>query len=81
MEPTNENKAITPYSFTLTFRVGGLVDSSLSPEETREKLHEELSLFYGDDGYELIDFREATPEEVLTYRKYLEENLEDETIN
>lgn len=74
-----DNKELAiPFSFTLQFKVGGIVDSTLAKDETLEKLHAELSAFYGDDGYEIVDFREATADEVETYKKYIDgTDLED----
>lgn len=78
----NQDGPMVTYAFTLAFKVGGVVDSRLTTEATREKLSAELSDFYGPDGYEILDFHEATPDEVMAYKNFMmSEEDEDVTIN
>lgn len=83
----NDNKEqtgpMTTFAFTLSFKVGGVVDSPYSQEETLSKLSAELTDFYGPDGYEILDFHVATEDEIMAYRAFMsmsnDEN--DVTIN
>jgi hypothetical protein len=68
---TTETTAVTSYSFTMTFTVGGIVDSTYTMEETLANLKRELSEFYGPDGFELTEFRVANEDELAVYRKFL----------
>jgi len=71
---------VQTYAFTLSFKVGGVVDSSLGLDETLSKLHAELTEFYGEGAYEVIDFHAATEEEILAYTTFMSQD-EDVTIN
>jgi hypothetical protein len=73
--------AVETYSFVLSVKVGGVVDSTLSVDETKAKLSAELSDFYGEDGYELIEFHPASDEEKAQYAKIIaEEFLQSEEL-
>lgn len=85
MNDNTEPTEIVSYSFTLSFKVGGLVDSNLDKDITLAKLTEELTDFYGPEGFDIVDFRVATEDEQELYRKYLADELTSEasesTIN
>lgn len=85
MNDNTKPTEIVSYSFTLSFKVGGLVDSNLDKDITLAKLTEELTDFYGPEGFDIVDFRVATEDEQELYRKYLADELTSEasesTIN
>lgn len=80
MNDNKTNKTINTYSFTISFKVGGIVDSILDLEGAKAKLSAELTDFYGEEGFEIIDFHVSTPEEIAEYAAFLADNT-DETIN
>lgn len=69
------------YAFVFRFKVGGLIDSPLSHEDSLTKLKEELTQFYGTEGVEILEFRKATDEEVSAYHEYIEAEETPATIN
>lgn len=77
---TEQTGSVNTYSFTLSFKVGGVVDSSLDLDGALGKLKDELTDFYGEDGFEVQDFHVATTEEIEAYKAFLVPD-DDVTIN
>lgn len=81
----NDNTSTTDkvtYAFTLSFKVGGVIDFSADPEAARNELIKELDAFYGSDGYDILDFHAATEVETEAYNMFIA-SLDDtnKTIN
>lgn len=82
----NTTTDVTMYFFELVASNKGIAPSQYSREETLERLHKDLADFYGEDGYELREFREATEEELQIFASLMSdlaaEDLDtDVTIN
>lgn len=85
---TNDNEPGTNrvhYFFAYTIKNEGVINSTLSEQETRDKLNRELASFYGPDGLDLVELRPATEEEVAAYNEAmasrLAETFPETTIN
>lgn len=74
----NANTEVTMYIFELVTSIKGLAPSVLSREETLEKLHAEMTDFYGEGGYEIKDFREATDDEIAVFKSIAEDYLDED---
>lgn len=78
MPDLDPNANIQTFSFTLAFKVGGIIDSDTNFDETKAVLLERLKEVYGP-GVELIDFHAASEQEIEEYLSAL--NTNEETIN
>ena len=68
------------FAFTLSFKVGGIIDSDTTYDETKEVLLTRLSEVYGP-GVVLEDFHAASETEINDYLSALQSDSEEETIN
>lgn len=75
----------TFYLFSFMFTIGGIVESSEDAQTARDRLNQELSLFYGPDTVTVTEFREATPSEVSEYQtavaQAVTETADETTVN
>lgn len=77
--PEKENE-YTTYFFAFSFNVAGLVDSDMSDAQLREKLEADLSAIYGPEGFNIIEVREATEDEITGIAQALSID-ENKTLN
>ena len=82
MPDLDPNSTMQTFSFTMNLKVGGIVDSDTTFEETKEKLQERLQELYGL-SLTIEDFHVASEEEILEYMSAIAEDATagNETIN
>lgn len=68
-----EKTTLYMFAFSATTTTEGVIGSKLSAEETLEKIKIELTETFGEDNYEVVEFRPATDEEEESFRSQFED--------
>lgn len=65
--PTSGNP-VKQYVFNVAFKQKGFVSSDWGDiEKLKAQFKTDFDMYYGEDGYELLEFREATEEETAQF--------------
>lgn len=70
-----QDKPVEYFFFRYVFNNEGILASRLGEQETRDKLNRELASIYGSDGLNVVEFRQASEDEVEEMKQRMAEEL------